>query len=123
MTVGDELKVERLKRGLTQHEVAEMVGVNRNFVYEMELGHHTNTIYALHKAYMFLGYVPKTLKIDETTLRGQIFIHRIKHGLTYSAIAKEIGIDKSTVARFEQGKNIKQESVNIISHFFSKTNY
>ena len=83
----------------------------------MELGHHTYTIYALHKVYLFFGYIPTTLNIDKSTLQGQIFIHRIKHRLTYNAIAKEIGLDKSTLARFERGKASKKETENKIRDY------
>lgn len=106
-----------MDRGLTQHQVAEEIDVNRNFVYEMELGHHTNTIYALHKVFLFLGYVPKTLKIKEDKLRGKLFAHRIRNGLTYQAVAKEVGLDKSTVARFERGKKLKSLSLKKIEDY------
>ncbi|MDO5972004.1 helix-turn-helix transcriptional regulator [Flavivirga aquimarina] len=99
-----------MDRGLTQHKVAKMIGVNRNFVYEMELNHHTNTIYALHKVFTFFGYTPKTLNINESTLQGQFFSHRIKYGFTYNVMAQKIGVDKSTIARFERGGNIKKET-------------
>ena len=59
--VSNELRSVRIDRGLTQHQVAEMIGVNRNFVYEMELGHHSNTIYALHKVFLFLRIYSKDL--------------------------------------------------------------
>ena len=121
MTVGDELKTERLNRRLTQHEVAKMIGVNRNFVYKMELNHHSNTIYALHKVYLFFGFLPKTLKIDETTLRGTLFAHRIRNGLTYREVAEKVGVDKSTIGRFEQGRIAKEESIQKIEQYLQKT--
>lgn len=114
LTVGDEFRKERMDRGLTQHEVAEMIRVNHNFVYEMELGYHTNTIYALHKVYLFLGYIPKTLGIDETTLQGKLFVHRIRNGYTYAIIAKKIALDKSTLNRFEKGNQVKIQTSNLI---------
>lgn len=114
LTVGDELRTVRLNRGLTQHQVAEIIDVNRNFVYEMELNHHTNTIFALHKVYMFLGYIPITLKVDSSDLRGKLFGHRIKKGFTFNTLSKIIGLDKSTISRFEKGRNIKKESENKI---------
>ena len=109
-TVGDEFRTVRLDRGLTQHEVGEMLGVNRNFIYELELNQHQLTIYSLHKAYLFLDYIPEVLKIDESTMRGQLFAYRIRHGYTYTELAKKIGLDKSTLARFEKGGNIKIET-------------
>ena len=119
LTVGDELRTVRLDRGFTQHQVAEMIGVNRNFIYEMELNHHTNTIFALHKTYLFLGYIPTTLKIDVSELRGKLFEHRIKNGFTFNALSKKIGLDKSTIARYEQGRKSKQETVNLIFNYLN----
>ncbi len=95
-----------MDRGLTQHEVAKIMGVNRNFVYEIELNKRTYTIYALHKSYCFLGYIPTTLNIHENTLAGKMFVHRIVNGYSFEVVAKEIGIDKSTLGRFECGKNL-----------------
>jgi transcriptional regulator with XRE-family HTH domain len=116
VTVGDELRSVRLDRGLTQHQVAKMIDVNLNFIYEMELNHHTNTIYALHKAYLFLGYIPTTLKIT-SDLRGRLFKHRIKHGFTFNALSQKTRTDKSTIARFEKGENHKKETYRIIYNY------
>jgi len=111
----------RLDRELTQHQVAKELGVNRNFVYECELNHRTNSIYALFNISKFLGYVPKTLNIDETTLQGKLFAHRIRNGHTYQSIAQKIGLDKSTVGRFEQGKKSSIESKQKIEKYFIVT--
>ena len=116
ITVGDELRSVRLERGLTQQQVAKMIDVNRNFVYEVELGHYTNTIYALHKLYFFLGYIPTTLRIT-SGLRGKLLEHRIINGYTYNDVAQKIGLDKSTIARFERGENIKKENDDRISKY------
>jgi transcriptional regulator with XRE-family HTH domain len=110
ITVGDEFRAVRIDRGLTQQEVGQMLGINRNFVYELELNQHQLTIYSLHIAYQFLGYIPEILKIDESILQGQLFGYRIRHGYTYTELAKKIGLDKSTLARFEKGGNIKIET-------------
>jgi transcriptional regulator with XRE-family HTH domain len=107
----------RLDRGLTQQQVSERIGVNRNFVYEMELGHHNHTIYALHKLYLFLGYIPQALKIDETTLQGKFKAYRICTGKTFSLIANEIELDKSTLSRFEKGLPIKKETYSKIENY------
>ncbi len=83
LTIGDELRKERMDRGLTQHQVSEMLGVNRNVVYEVELNRRTNTIYALNKISLFLKYIPKTLNIDKNTLQGKLIAYRIWTGKTY----------------------------------------
>lgn len=86
-------------------------------MYEVELGHHTNTIYALHKLYVFLGYIPKTLKIP-FGLRGKLFEHRIINGYTYNDVAQKIELDKGTISRFEQGKIITKDTQDKISSYF-----
>ncbi|REE80678.1 helix-turn-helix protein [Lutibacter oceani] len=116
-SVGDELRTARLDRNLTQLEVAQQIGVNRNFVYECELNHRTNSIFALHKIYLFLDYIPKTLNIDEATLRGKLYTTRIKNGFSLYDIAKKTGLDKSTIGRFEKGKLIKKESLKKIEDY------
>jgi transcriptional regulator with XRE-family HTH domain len=118
-TVGDEFRAVRIDRGLTQKEVGVMLSVNRNFVYELEMYQHQLTIYSLHKAYQFLGYVPEVLKIDESRLRGQLFTHRIQNGFTYTKIAKLISIDKGAVANFERGRNIKGENKTLIFKYLN----
>lgn len=110
LTVGNELRAVRLDRGLTQEQVAKQLCVNRNFVYECELNHRTNSIYALHNITKFLGYIPRTLKIDETTLQGKLRAYRIWTGKTFKQFADEIGLDKSTITRFEIGLVCKTES-------------
>ena len=120
LTVGDELRKVRIDRGLTQHEVARMIGVNRNFVYEFELNKRAHTIYALHKVFLFLGYIPNTLTIDEGTLRGKLFAHRIINGYTYTQMASLIGLDKGTIGRFEQGREVAQNSIKLIERYFNE---
>lgn len=120
LTVGNELRTERLNRGLTQLEVAHQIGVNRNFVYECELNHRTNTIFALHNIYLFLGYIPLALRINEATLRGKLYAHRIMNGLILNDIAKKSGLDKSTIGRFEKGLILKAESLKKIEDYLNK---
>jgi hypothetical protein len=102
---------------MTQWDADDYVDTYRGFFNELETGHRENSIYILHKAYLFLGYVPKTLNIDEDTLRGKLYAYRIKNGFPLSKIASEIGLDKCTIGRFERGRNAKQESFNRIEEF------
>jgi len=117
LTVGDELRKMRMDKNLTQHQVAKQLNVNKNFIYELELNKRKATIYALHKIYTFLGSIPKTLKIDKTTLQGKLFEHRIINGYTYKILAEKIGLDKSTLARIEKGKTCKAETYLIVEKY------
>lgn len=100
----------RIDRGMTQWDTDDIVGAHRGFFNELEMGNRENSIYVLHKACKFLGYVPKTLSIEENTPGGKMYAHRIKNGLPLSKIASEVGLDKSTLARFEKGIRTKEES-------------
>ena len=95
---------------MTQWEVDDFVGTYRGFFNELEVGNRHNTIYVLQKVYSFLGFIPKTLKINEKTLRGALYTHRIKNGLALSKIASEVGLDKSTLSHYEKGGICKVET-------------
>ena len=115
LTVGDEVRAERINRGLRQWDVDDIMGAHRGFCNELEMNNRDNTIYVLYKAYKFLGYVPKTLKIDESTSQGKLYAYRIKYGYTLSKVALDIGLDKSTIGRYERGRIAKQESLEKIN--------
>ena len=89
-------------------------------MYELENNKRKITIFALHKSYLFLEYIPKVLEINETTLHGKLFIHRIKNNFSYSNLEKEIKLDKSTLSNFEKRKNCKTETLEIIKTYLSK---
>ena len=113
-TIGDEVRKVRIDRSLTQWNADDMIGVHRGFFNELQNGHRENSIYVLHKATRFLGYVPIILNIDTTTVGGKLYSHRITHGYPLQHIAKQIGLDKSTLARFERGRIAKPESIDKI---------
>lgn len=96
---------------MTQWDADDFVGTYRGFFNELEVGNRENSIYVLHKAYTFLGYIPTTLQIDENTPQGQLYAHRIKIGLPLSKIASKVGLDKCTLGRFERGRKAKTESI------------
>lgn len=120
VAIGNEFKQVRLDKKLIQLEVAKQLKVNKNFVTELENNKRTLTIFVLHKAFSFLGYVPKTLKIDISTLQGKLFFYSIKNNLNYSNLAKQINLDKGTLSNFEKRGNSKTATINIIKEFFKK---
>lgn len=104
---------------MTQWDADDYVDTYRGFFNELETGHRENSIYVLHKVHTFLGCIPKTLNIDENTLRGKLYSYRIKNGFPLSKIASDIGLDKSTISHFEKGGNCKSESLKKIMSFIS----
>jgi DNA-binding XRE family transcriptional regulator len=66
--------------------------------------------------YLFLGYIPTTLKIS-SDVRGKLFEHRIIHGYPYKKVADKIGIGKSTLNSFEKGGSNKKETIQKIKAY------
>ncbi len=114
------MRAVRIDRELKQWDVDNIMGAHRGFCNELEMGHRTNSIYVLHKAFRFLGYIPNTLSLKEDTGPGKLYTHRIKNGFSLSIIAQTIGLDKSTLRRFEIGKNTKPNSKNKIQRFIDE---
>ena len=98
-------------------EADVLIDSHRGFFNELEMGNRDNTIYVLHKAYLFLKYIPTTLSIDESSLSGLLYSYRIKNGFPLSSLQQKIGLDKSTISRFEKNKPIKSESLFKIEEF------
>ncbi len=118
LTVGDEVRKARLDRGITQHELARNLNVNLNFISQLELGRRKITIFTLHKAYTVLGSIPKTLHIDESTLSGKIFAHRIRYGYTYSVLSERTKVSKKSLIRCERGRNVSKGTLEKLSNYF-----
>lgn len=89
-------------------------------MHELELNEKL-IIFASHKTFLFLGYILKNSHITENTLQGKLLAYRIKNCLTYSWLGKEFGLDKSTLIKFEKGKQVKVETVYEIDKYL-KTN-
>ena len=119
-TVGDEVRAARIDRGLRQWDADDSVGAHRGFCNELEMGYRRNTIYVLHKAYKFLGHIPRTLSLNEETGPGKLYAHRISNGYPLSKAASNIGLDKSTISRYEQGKAINKVSLSKILAYLER---
>lgn len=57
MRIGEEVKTARLTKGLTQDELAELVGISRNYISDIERGHYTPSVKTL-------AAIAKALNID-----------------------------------------------------------
>jgi hypothetical protein len=59
----------------------------------------------------YLGYIPKILNVDETTLRRMLFAYRFRNGLTNTVSAKRIKLGKNTISRFEKNFLLKKKII------------
>lgn len=102
-TLGDHLRKRRLDLGLLQREVAERIGVDPATVTNRELRHVAPEFRWLPAIIDFLGYDPRP---RPATIRQALIRHREGQGLSQRAFADQLGVDPSTLAKWERGRRV-----------------
>jgi transcriptional regulator with XRE-family HTH domain len=100
-TLGDHLRQARLLRDLMQTEVAEAIGVNYQTVLNWEMNHTRVSTRFMPKVVAFLGYDPRE---ESGSLGLRIRALRERQGLSQAALAEKVGVNASTVTRWERGR-------------------
>ena len=103
VTLGDHLKKRRLELGLLQHQVAQRTGVSVSTVMNWENGHTRPTIRDWPQVITFLGY--DAVPIDYT-VAGRLLAFRRRRGLTQRELARGLGVDPTTLSRWELGLRV-----------------
>jgi len=99
-TLGDHIRKRRLDLGLHQKDVAAIVNATTSSVTNWEKNRTTPRLYLLPRIIKFLGCDP--LQSNATTLGQKIKQYRIQKGLSLSRLARHLGIDPGTLARWEK---------------------
>jgi len=86
---------------MLQREVAEILEVTEDTITNWENNRGEPQIHYYPKIIQFLGYVP--LDIDTSTLAGRMILYRHLKGIRQEELALELGIDASSVCRYEGG--------------------
>ncbi|MHB8843036.1 MAG: helix-turn-helix transcriptional regulator [Candidatus Aquicultor sp.] len=102
-TIGDHIKKRRVELELFQKDVAHILGVKKESIYNWENNHNSPKIYVLPKIIEFLGYVP--FELPKETMGDRVRAYRYKHGLSQRRLAELLGIDKTTVRDWERNKH------------------
>ena len=102
-TLGDHLRKKRLDLKLCQKEVAQKLGINKTTVYNWENNRTSPSMNHIPKIIEFLGYVP--YDTPPRTLGDKISTSRRLLGLTQKELARRLGIDPSTLGRWERDKS------------------
>ena len=74
--VGENVRCARLRRGLTQGQLAKMVGCGQFHISRMEWGDQRMHLELLYKFAMALGVMPQELV--DPTIDGRFWVHRIQ---------------------------------------------
>ena len=101
-TLGDHIRLRRLGLGLHQKDVATIVNATTSTVTNWEKNRTTPAFRYIPKIITFLGYNPLDLKVG--TFGEKIKLFRLINGVSQKKLAKRIGIDPDTLARWEEGK-------------------
>jgi transcriptional regulator with XRE-family HTH domain len=102
-TLGDHLRTVRLTRGLLQREVAELLGVTTMTVNGWETGRKAPKVSYLPAILEFLGYDPFP---GAKSLGERLRAARRRLGLTQVKLAKELGVNQSSVTKLETGGEV-----------------
>ena len=98
-TLGDHLRKRRLDLGLLQKEIAKEIGVNKSTITNWELNHNFPELRYIPAIIEFLGYWPYDTPGDN--LGQQILAKRTMLGLSQKKLAYHLGVDPSTLGRWE----------------------
>ena len=101
-TLGDHLRKRRLDLGLLQRDAAEELGVDEMTVCNWETNRTSPQLHLIPKIIAFLGYNP--YDTQSGTLGKRIVACRRALGLTQKELAHRLGIDPSTLGRWETGR-------------------
>jgi transcriptional regulator with XRE-family HTH domain len=101
-SVGDHVRRKRLGLKMLQRDVAEQIGVDTTSVFKWEANTAAPEIRYMPAIIRFLGYNPLP---EVRALAEQLVRHRTTLGLSLQEAAKRVGVDPSTLARWERGES------------------
>jgi transcriptional regulator with XRE-family HTH domain len=102
-TVGDHIRLKRLGLKMIRRDLAEQMGVNMTSIANWESNRMQPDHTHMPAVIRFLGYNPLP---EAKTLAEQLIRHRTILGLSQNETAKKLGVDPSTLAKWERGERV-----------------
>ena len=100
-TLGDHLRKRRLDLKLLQRQVGQRIGGSVSDVWNWENNRVSPAVKFIPAMIAFLGYNPLPQPAD---LSDRLVWFRQSKGWTQKAFAKVLGVDQTTLARWERGE-------------------
>lgn len=104
-TIGDHIKKRRLELNLYQKDVAKIIGVKEESIYNWENNYSEPQIHLLPKIIEFLKYIPYNLHNNNMTIGDKIIFYRKLHGLSQRRLAEFLEVDETTIRDWEKEKH------------------
>jgi len=104
ITLGDHIRKRRLDLKLTQKQVALILGTNVTSILGWETNLHSPVISFIPKIVKFLEYIPYSK--DFSDFKEKLIYFRRLYGLNQEKLAEMLGIDETTVAKWERGEHM-----------------
>ena len=102
-TLGDHLRKKRLDLKLLQKDAALILGVEAATIWNWENNYSSPKLHHIPRIIKFLGYVP--LNTHAKTLGERIVNYRRLSGMTQKELANLLGVDPTTLARWERNES------------------
>lgn len=114
-TPGDHIRKRRLDLGLLQKDVAKQVGADVCSVLNWEKGRAEPELRFMPAILAFLGYDPRPMP---ESLPERLVCYRQSKGWSQKKFAEVLGVDQSTLARWERGERKPRQHLTMIDEVF-----
>jgi transcriptional regulator with XRE-family HTH domain len=115
--LGDHIRKRRLDLGLFQRQVAERIGVDEDSIYRWESNATSPQVTHLPAIIEFARYNP--CPAPQSTGERLIAVRKAR-GLTQKEMAKRLGVDPTTLGRWERGRGRPSKKLNDVLVQFEK---
>jgi len=121
VSIGDHIRKVRMDRQLSQPDLSEILGTSVDTLCNWEHNRNSPKARYLPAIINFLGYTPRELEPILPRLENPIFKYRTHHNITLKDLAKDLGVDRGTLRKFELGINANNNRVKVeLSTFLKK---
>ncbi|MGA7159787.1 MAG: helix-turn-helix transcriptional regulator [Bacteroidota bacterium] len=103
-TIGDHIKKRRLQLGWGAMQLAALLKVSKDTVYNWEKNRGEPMVHLIPRITQFLGYTPPLFA--EQTAGQKIVAYRHVRGMSQRALAIELKVDPGTLGRWERDESL-----------------
>ena len=100
-----------------QREVAERIGITASTIWNWEASHSSPQLRFIPRIVAFLGYNP--YDTQSGSLDERIVACRRAAGLSQKELARRLGVDPTTLGRWERGESMSHGQLTVVNAFLA----